>query len=435
MQLRDYQKQMIADLACETCSNRVCAVSATGSGKAAVIAHVARYYVDRNKRVLILANRKVLVEQLKNSLWDWVQLEVGGLCKVTTVQAWARNPSRYPTDIMIVDEGHYMSKEYFNVAPETKIIGFTATPVSGTNSRLGLYTDLVVGPQTRDLIDRKILSPFRHHVLHEIQTTGVRVVNGDFDAKALGRNITDATIEKALSAWRTHSGSKSTILFAPTIDVAERVISAFCEAGGIGAIVTGRTPEGEREDLLTDLSNGILNLLVNVNCFVAGLDIPSIDCVVMLRPTKSLSLYLQSAGRGLRLAPGKEELTILDFTDNRKRLGAIDQLRDWVSIWENSDDRPKSEEEEEEERQKTTELVEIEQVDYWGELNLVEADKHELEELADEYVRSRDRKLLYQVITRAQRELPVDQTVSILNALGLSGNAIKAIERGMLLPS
>jgi len=426
---------MIQEIIAST-SNRVCVQAATGAGKSAIIAGVCRYYHDEGKTILILSHRKEILGQLETALWEWEGLEVWPKqLEIMTVQKWGRNPTQFFPDILIVDEAHVRFTCYDQVPVNTKLIGFSATPVTSKGQKLDIYDFLIEGPQTKELIERTVLCPYEHIVIQEIVGDGTRIKNGDFDTAALGRKINPDTIDHVVKIWQEKAGPGGTICFLPTVPSAQLVVEGFERAGVKTALVTGNTKKVDREDCFFDVANGCLQVIVSVDVLIAGLDLPCLDTIVLLRPTRSISLYLQAIGRGLRTAPDKTHLRLLDFTDNRNRLGKPDALRDWQAMWDRAPDIKKSKGSDAEE-ETTVEDEELEldaDVTFDVDKLIVGlAQQDTIDVLCDRFVQTRDPVLLNRLIAEANTEADLSK---ILMITGRSASTLRMERESVKLES
>lgn len=334
MILRDYQEEALLST-CKGFSefDKQLIVLPTGAGKTVCFAALAKRFWDKRKeRTLILAHRDELIQQAVDKIYK----STGLIAEIEKAESRAslhapivvgsiqtlrgeRLP-RWPKDhfgLMVADEAHHALADswqstmgYFH--DRAKVLGVTATPSRGDKKNLGQYfQNIAYEISLIDLISRDYLS---HIVIKavplKIDLNKVGVVSGEFDANDLGEVI-EPYFEQIIQSIKTHAADRKTLVFLPLIKTSQRFVE-MCEKRGISSRHVDGTSE-DRKEILASFGRGEFQLLSNAMLLMEGYDEPSIDCVVMLRPTKSQSLYAQAIGRGTRLHPNKRNLLILDF--------------------------------------------------------------------------------------------------------------------------
>lgn len=378
MQLRPYQAEAIdaVDRYLSTRGDNPAVVLPTGAGKSVVMAAMIHRYLGGwpGTRICILAHVKELVEQNARklaALWDLAPIGIysAGLGRRDTetdvifasIQSVHRRAADLgPFDLVFIDEAHRipisgegMYRGFLEGArelnPDLRVVGFTATPY-----RLG--PGRVVGPEytlngvaydvsVRVLIEQGFLSRLTSKGGHaRADLTGVHVRNGEFVAGELEAAVTAGDlVERAVGeALRLSEGRRARLWFCAGVEHAERVAAVLGSHGIETPVVHAGTPAAERDRVIAAFRDGALSDLANVNVLSEGFDAPHVDCIVMLRPTKSAGLYYQQVGRGLRLAPGKADCLVLDFAGNIATHGPIDaiQVRDRKPGAKREDDEP-----------------------------------------------------------------------------------------------
>ena len=182
----------------------------------------------------------------------------------------------------------------------------------------GPFDDLIIGAQAAELIAEGYLAPARCFVPKQrIDLHDVRVRAGDYVAEELAAVVDHAKITgDAVEQYRKLADHLPAIVFCITVAHAEHVAEAFRDAGYRAACVHGGTPTAERDALIAGLGDGSIEVLTNCALIDEGLDMPSVGAVILLRPTQSLVLHRQQIGRGMRPAPGKDALLVLDHVGN-----------------------------------------------------------------------------------------------------------------------
>lgn len=252
------------------------------------------------------------------------------------VQTLTRHIENIPEPrLIIVDEGHRaLAKSYqriLNKFPKAIVLLFTATPHRTGRMQLDqIADDIIVGQSIHELTDKGFLAPFRYFQPPD-----------DFDSKLLKRSSTgDYTVESMQQAMSTKifghivkqykriASGMQAVVYTYSIDSAHKIAAEFNEAGITARSVNGKTPQDMRDRIVRMFRDQRIKILVNVNLFTEGVDLPNVDCVIMARPTASLALYLQFSMRCLNPRPGKTAI-IIDHANNFKTFGYPDDDRDW----------------------------------------------------------------------------------------------------------
>lgn len=340
MELRPYQSEAKSAVfeQWETV-NRTLLVLPTGCGKTIVFAKVAEECVRRGRRVLILAHRGELLDQAADKiarstglmsavekaentcLGSWYRIVVG------SVQSMQREKrlSRFPEDhfgTIIIDEAHHcISDGYQKVLghfPGAKVLGVTATPDRGDMRNLGEYFQSLAYEYTLPkAIKEGYLSPIKALTLPlTLDLSGVGVQAGDFKSGDLATAL-DPYLRQIAEEMENYCADRKTVVFLPLVKTSQKFRDILNEKGFRAAEVNGESRD--RAEVLEAFEKGEYNVLCNSMLLTEGWDCPSVDCIVVLRPTKVRSLYSQMVGRGTRLYPGKDHLLLLDFLWHTER--------------------------------------------------------------------------------------------------------------------
>lgn len=330
---QDCEDACRAALASATGNRSAIVNMATGGGKTFIFSQISGKSVNKGGKVLILAHRAELIRQAAET----VQRVAGIFPSVEMADERAsRNadiviasvPSlqnarlhKFPSnhfDLIIVDEAHHSTAStYRNIIehfPEAKVLGFTATASRTDKACLGdIYDEVAYEITTLELVRQGFLSPLVvKSVPVDIDLSALSgKKRGDYTDEEVG-NIIKPHIDKAVKMIQEHASDRHTLVFFPTIETSKAFTRAANEAGLKCAHVDGKTPTNERESIVSDLKNSRINVVSNVMVFTEGTDIPIVDCILMMRPTKSHILLSQCVGRGLRLYEGKENCLLLD---------------------------------------------------------------------------------------------------------------------------
>lgn len=222
---------------------------------------------------------------------------------------------------------------------ETKTLychaGMTATPFKGngvwlTDGKMPLYHGISHNTPIGELLEKGFLSPLvnpQARVETRIDTSGIEKKGDDFDIPQLSERTKEYLVSAAYETSIIASERKKWMAFLPDISSAEDFNLILNRMGITAAVVHGKTESKERERIIEAYKSGFIRCLITVVALTTGFDVPDIDCLIWLRSTHSYVLYMQGAGRGTRIAPGKKDCLWIDFTDTTERLGAIDQIK------------------------------------------------------------------------------------------------------------
>ncbi len=351
-QLRPYQIEAISRVRADWDAGYtdVLGVAATGLGKTAIFLGLLHQAIN-GSRALILAHRKELISQPVDRMLsyypDWYgrigivmadQDEPGRSITVATVQTLSSSPRRLERilshgqiDYLITDECHHLlfHNTYGQVLnrlreanPQMRHLGVTATPIRADGDGLGgIYQKESFHYPIGWAIRNGYLVNIRWLAIEAaISLDGVKTVHGDFQRSTLGRVYeTPELLGLVVESYQQYAFERQAIAFTVTVDGAYRLEKAFKAAGVSAAAADGTTDKKERAHILDAFNRGDVQVLCNVGLFTEGLDVPQASCILMARPTRSDTLYVQCIGRALRLFPGKDDALILDFAPVDKR--------------------------------------------------------------------------------------------------------------------
>lgn len=349
MRLRPYQTNIIERTrgALRLGKKAPLIVSPCGSGKTVMFSYFASRVVSKGKRPLILAHREELLEQISGTLSEFNvhhQFIAAGrpfipsdAVQVASVFSAVRRLDRmYPPDIIIIDEAHHSIKgstwgRIIDKFPKAIRIGVTATPERLSGEALkDMFDEIIIGPSVSELIDSGDLSPYKLYAPSTIDTSSLHTRAGDFAKNELVMAADKPSVTgDAIKEYRKFAENKRAIVFCVSIDHAKHVSEQFMQAGYAAGNIDGKMSSSERKYVVNSFRNGDLKILTSCDIISEGFDLPAIECAIMLRPTKSLALWIQQSGRALRPYPGKERAIILDHAGNCMRHGLPDEDREW----------------------------------------------------------------------------------------------------------
>jgi len=338
VRLRPYQEDAVARIeeAFENGVHRQLLSLPTGTGKTVVFAELIR---RRQGRALVIAHRDELIRQavaklqavdphLSVGVVKADEDEVDAQVVVASIQTLQRGIRRERLGqgftTIVVDEAHHSAAPSYRGVlahfgsferDDLLTLGVTATPERGDRQRLECFPTLVYERDLVSMIREGYLVDLRAvQVSISADLDGVSLSHGDFAAEALGKAMRDAAApELSARAYLKYAAGRRALIFTPTVALAHETAEAMVAIGVTASALDGTTPTDERRGVLEQLRRGGLQALANCAVLTEGFDEPSIDCVVMARPTKSRQLYLQMVGRGTRLYPGKNDCLILDL--------------------------------------------------------------------------------------------------------------------------
>jgi DNA repair protein RadD len=357
--LRIYQRELVAQLAVAIKTVRCALVQApTGSGKTHVIATIVAAAMLAGLRVLVLATRTRLVRQLHERL-DTFELPHGVLAAAIPGLANFSKPVQIASvdtlyrrclvdrkmplpgaDVVIFDEAHLAlgasRQALLDSFPGAFIFGFTATPAKTSGAALSdRFETLILGPSVPDLIEAKqLVKPriFSKPVMTVRELNGVSKDSktGDFATGELSQLMSrPKLVGDVVTNWLRIANGKRTLVFACDKGHGAQLVEQFRQAGVPTEQLTDNDDEDTREEAIGRLETGATHVLVNCFLLSYGIDIPAVECVVLARPTRSVVLYLQAVGRGMRPSPGKDHMILIDHGRVVENLGMPTYDRDW----------------------------------------------------------------------------------------------------------
>ena len=341
MELRPYQSEAKAAVFTQwdKGARKTLVVLPTGCGKTIVFAKVAEECVRQGNRVLILAHSGELLEQaadkIKKStnlgcatekaeqscLGSWFRITVGSVQSMQREKRLSQFSDDY-FNVIIIDEAHHcISDGYQKVLqhfPDAKVLGVTATPDRGDMRNLGEFFESLAYEYTLPKAIREgYLSPIKAMTIPlQLDLSGVSIQSGDFKAGDIATAL-DPYLHQIADEMMKYCRDRKTVVFLPLVKTSQKFKEILNEKGFKAAEVNGESKD--RAEVLEAFDKGEYNVLCNSMLLTEGWDCPSVDCVIVLRPTKVRSLYSQMVGRGTRLCEGKSHLLLLDFLWHTER--------------------------------------------------------------------------------------------------------------------
>lgn len=338
-ELRDYQERAIRMLR-EHVSHglkKVIMALPCGAGKSIIFGQIIKNAIKKDKTVLWLVHRRNLVYQMRDVL-EQFGIECGLIMagnesntklqvQLGTIQTYSRRLELEATynnrfyinaDLILIDEGHRsLSKTYMDVIclyHDKIIISCTATPMRADQRGMGeVYNSIVDVAGVQQLTEQGYLSPARYFVPSTPDLEGVKVAMGDYIVKQLDEKMNKTKLNgDIVENWLKSAEDRQTIVFCVNVKHSIAVCDEFIKNGVSAEHLDAKSSDEDRDDVFRRMETGDTRIICNVGLYQEGLDVPSVSCIVMARPTKSMGLYRQCCGRGLRVFPGKTDCLIFD---------------------------------------------------------------------------------------------------------------------------
>src|SRR5699024_4553628 len=236
--------------------------------------------------------------------------------------------------LIIVDENHHsLAKSYrkiFDYFSDVPLLGFTATPIRLNGSGLGDVNDVLIEEvDAKWLIDNNFLSPYKYYAPKLIDTSTLKLNSmREFSSTSTDDAMSNVIYGDVIKHYQELADGEQAIAYCHNVEASKQTAYEFSQAGIQAAHIDGNTPKNERDEIIGKFRSGEIKLLSNVDIIGEGFDVPDCSTVIMLRPTQSLSLYIQQSMRGMRYRPNKTSI-IIDHVDNVRRHGLPDAERKW----------------------------------------------------------------------------------------------------------
>lgn len=347
-------------------------VMPTGAGKTTVFSYVTTNAAAKSRCVYLLCHRAELVKQITMTLASFgcahqviAPPAIGRQCQVeqhrrlgkswvnhrarvfvasaqTLVKRLASLPAEHHPDLIIIDEAHHLTRnstwgKIVDAFPKAKLLPVTATPCRLDGKGLGVdsggFADcMVLGPSMRELIDAGFLSPYRIFAPPTaLDLSKVKTRAGDYAKDQLAEATDKPTITgDAVDHYRRLAAGKRAVAFCVSVEHARHVAEQFLASGIPAEMLDGSADPAERDACIKRFERGETLVLTSCEIVSEGFDLPAIEVAILLRATKSVSLFLQQVGRALRVFPGKDEALIFDHVGAIRQHGFPDDERDWT---------------------------------------------------------------------------------------------------------
>jgi superfamily II DNA or RNA helicase len=354
--LRDYQQQAVADIraAFKTGKRRVLFQLPTGGGKTTIFSYLVRALYDAGKYVAIIAHRDELLKQISDTLKSFEvphsfiaakkKFDKSQRVQVCGVHTLKRRTDKFYPDWIIIDEAHHaVAGSWATILGDwslARVLGVTATPERLDGKGLGdIFEQIVNGPSVKTLIEQGHLARPKYYSPTTIDTSTFKTVAGEYNKADVRRAVDRPTITACAVTWYNKlCAGKPAVAFCASIQHSKNVAEQFNRYGFRWASLDSDMSDEERKAVVDGLRSGALHGISSCDIISEGFDIPFITAAILLRPTKSLGLFLQQVGRALRPAPDKPFALIIDHVGNigktydgqwEKNHGFIEEERVW----------------------------------------------------------------------------------------------------------
>lgn len=346
--LRDYQTEL-CDLVLNDPCQKIILQAPTGAGKTVLASYLIDHYLQQNKRVFFVVNRKVLINQTKVYFNNDLSIVKAGMesdfyperkLQLIMIHTFhARELNIKAPDVIIVDECHQgidgsMMTKLLGEYPNARVIGLSATPITEKGLKLPFFEKVISKYQTIDLIERGYLSPFKFLAL-PLKSLNLKAIATSSTGDYVDSQLSHAMLQKevlysVMTAVRKYINHHKTLVFCVDIKHANAVYEEMKSEGYSCGLMHSKLDDMENDQALKDFKLNKIQFLISVSMLTTGFDVPDVTALVVCRPTKILRLALQIFGRGLRTAEGKSHCLILDCGKLYYKHGLPDEIRDWT---------------------------------------------------------------------------------------------------------
>lgn len=348
--LRDYQLDL-KNKAREAFKHykRVILLAPCGSGKTITSTSIISDSVSKGKIVWFIVHRKELLDQAINTL-ERCNVPMDNV-RVYMIQSLANRLNKIEEcpDLIILDEcQHSTSNTYLRLLeayPQAFVLGLTATPTRLSGQPLGdIFEAMVSSVTTEELIKRGFLASYDYYAPKiNADFSKVKIKVGDFIGAEIEKELDKSTIYgDIIENYKKLADNKKTIIYCATIEYSKKIENLFLKNGYAIKHFDGKTPKDERDQIIKDFRDDKIKILTNVDLIGEGFDVPACECCILLRPTQSLSLYIQQATRCLR-PQGDKKSIIIDFVGNAFTHGMPTEFREWSLTQKTKNKNPKRE--------------------------------------------------------------------------------------------
>lgn len=339
-QLRGYQQELITRIRKSLASGHrhIVVQSPPRTGKTVVMAEIAKRATDRGNSVCFIIHRKEVLDQAKATFQE--QGVNSTLLEAGMVQSLTRHvDAMQAPEVILIDEAHHaLAKSYTRILeafPQAYVLLFTATPVrTGKNQLDQIADDIIVGKSIKELTSQGFLAPFKYYAAKDKDVDDKKLrrsSTGDYVTASIEEAVSHKIYSHTVDEYLDKADGKQAVVYTYSVEAANHLATEFKSRGITAEAIDATTPTQVRDTVVQKFRDQQLKVLVNVNLFTEGIDLPNVDCVIMVRPTMSLALYMQFSMRCLNPRPGKTAV-IIDQVANWERFGLPNADRDWKAL-------------------------------------------------------------------------------------------------------
>ena len=350
LKLRNYQLELIDGVyeSLNQKKKKIMVQSPAGSGKTVTMSEIARRATRRENRVLFVVHRLEIINQVRQTFIandvDMVYCEIGMIQTITNKVK--KDKVVEPTTILIDEAHHALSKSYTRILdafPNAVVLGFTATPIRLSGKGFGdIFDDLILGKSVKWLIDNKRLAPYKYYSVNLVDEEKLKLTStGDYSNQSIDNAMDNAIYGDVVESYKKFAAGKKAIAYTHNVAASKDLAQAFNNAGYSAMQVDGMTDKLTRHQAMEDFRSGKVQILVNAELYGEGVDVPDCQCVMLVRPTDSLTLYIQQSMRAMRYMPDKTAV-IIDHVGNYTRHGLPDTDHDWQEYFNGLTKKKKS---------------------------------------------------------------------------------------------
>ena len=319
-------------------NRRVILWAMMGAGKTTIASWLITRSVQYEYPTIFIVRGRELVKNASETLdqfgidhsinmaghWRYNQKKLVQVCSVDTLKSRKNYPFTDKEPLIFLDECHKDYKDVFEIYKDAFFIGMSGTPFTDMSSYYS-YVNPIEGYELRDL---GFLVPEKIYCPHVIDVSAVKIKAGDFEKKQLNSVVTQgAVVGNVVTDWINLGEYRPTVCFAVSVEHSKQLSQAFVDAGVSSVHCDANSSDQERKEAKEGLENGTIKVVCNVDIFSVGWNCPCVSCIILARPTWSLTWYLQAIGRGLRSHTGKPDCIILDNAGNVFRHGTPYRIR------------------------------------------------------------------------------------------------------------
>ncbi|MBT9670432.1 helicase [Secundilactobacillus kimchicus] len=336
VKLYDYQQKIVTGVRNSLANHHkgVVIVSPPGSGKSVIISDIARRTIAKGGHVLFTVHRQELINQITESFQE-AGVDMTHVTIMTVMRIANRLDQLPKPTLIICDESHHsLAKTYrkiYDYFADVPRLGFTGTlwRMNGQGFH-DIYSDIVLGPSVKWLIEHEKLAPFNYYSFKLVDDSKLKTSStGDYTNTSMSDAVGKTIFGDVVATYRKLVPGQKAILYAHDVEHSKAVAQAFNEAGIPAAHADSKTPKDERQQVMDDFKSGKILVLCGVDLYGEGVNVTDCSVSILLRPTKSLALYLQQSMRSMRYRPGKTA-TIIDHVANFTEFGLPDEPHQWT---------------------------------------------------------------------------------------------------------